>query len=50
LSAIDNIRRDHPLKALFVWAFTGEGDLVSEKIAEITALPLYKREGKNDHG
>jgi len=43
LSAIENIRRQHPVKALFVWPFTLEGDLASESLARLTALPLYKR-------
>jgi GNAT superfamily N-acetyltransferase len=43
LRAIENIRHDHPLKALFVWAFSPEGDLAAEKIAHLAELPLYKR-------
>ena len=43
LHAIENIRKDHPLKALFVWSFTKEGDLGAETIAHLTSLPLYKR-------
>lgn len=43
LNAIERIRRDHPLKALFVWAFSREGDLGAETIARLTALPLFKR-------
>ena len=43
LTAIEYIRRDHPLKALFVWAFSKEGDLSSEKVARLTLLPLHKR-------
>lgn len=43
LNAIENIRKDHPLKALFVWAFSKEGDLAAETIARLTSLPLYKR-------
>lgn len=43
LTAIENIRKDHPLKALFVWAFSKEGDLASDAIAHLTSLPLYKR-------
>jgi len=43
INAIENIRKVHPLKALFVWAFTKEGDLSSEKIAQLTSLTLYKR-------
>jgi GNAT superfamily N-acetyltransferase len=43
LSAIEQIRRDHPLKALFVWTFTEEGDLAAQAIARKVGLPLYKR-------
>jgi GNAT superfamily N-acetyltransferase len=43
LTAIENIRKDHPIKALFVWAFSREGDLASEAIARLISLPLYKR-------
>jgi len=45
MGAIENIRKDHPLKALFVWAFSKEGDLGAAEIARLTALPLYKRTG-----
>jgi len=43
LDAFENIRKDHPLKALFVWTFSKEGDLGAETLARITSLPLYKR-------
>lgn len=43
LKAIEDIRKDNPLKALFVWAFTKEGDLASETIARLVSLPLHKR-------
>jgi GNAT superfamily N-acetyltransferase len=43
LAAIKQVRKGHPLKALFVWAFSKEGDLGSETIARLTSLPLYKR-------
>jgi len=43
LNAIANIRKDHPLKALFVWTFSKEGDLGAETIARLSSLPLYKR-------
>jgi GNAT superfamily N-acetyltransferase len=42
-TAIENIRKDHPIKALFVWAFSKEGDLASDAIARLISLPLYKR-------
>jgi ribosomal protein S18 acetylase RimI-like enzyme len=44
LNAMERIRKDHPLKALFSWAFSKEGDLGSEALARFTKLPLYKRE------
>lgn len=43
LAAIENIRKDHPLKAAFVWAFSPEGDLAAETIAQTAGLPLHKR-------
>jgi hypothetical protein len=43
LKAIEEIRKDHPVQALFVWAFSKEGNLGAEKIAELVELPLYKR-------
>ena len=43
LAAIDAIRKDHPIQALFVWAFSKAGDLGSENMAVLTSLPLYKR-------
>jgi|ERR1019366_1551053 ribosomal protein S18 acetylase RimI-like enzyme len=46
LKAIDNIRKDHPIKSLFVWAHTKEGDLGAETAARITSLPLYKKSSK----
>ena len=43
MSAIEIIHKDHPLKAAFVWAFSPEGDLAAETIAQLAELPLYKR-------
>lgn len=43
LTAIEEIRKKHPLKAAFVWAFSPEGDRAAEVIAELAGLPLYKR-------
>ena len=45
--AIENIKQDHPIKALFVWAFSKEGEALAEKVASITKLPLNKRQGVN---
>jgi GNAT superfamily N-acetyltransferase len=43
LEAIDRIRRDHPIRGLFMWAFTPEGRAGGEAIARWTGLPLYQR-------
>jgi hypothetical protein len=43
LKAIEKIRKKHPLKAAFVWAFSGEGDQAAETIARLSGLMLYKR-------
>jgi len=44
LSAIENIRKTHPIKSLFVWPFSPEGNIVAENIANTSQLPLLKRE------
>ena len=43
IEAIERIKKDHPIKALFVWAFSKEGEALAEKVAGITQLPLKKR-------
>jgi hypothetical protein len=42
-NAIKKIQNDHPLKSLFIWSFSREGDSGSETLARLTSLPLYKR-------
>jgi len=49
LEAISEIRKDHPLQALFVWPFTREGELVAEAIAQSVSLPLFKRKDRKNH-
>ena len=44
LHAIENIRKDHPIKSLFVWPFSKEGEALAHKIAGITELPIKKRQ------
>lgn len=41
-AAAQSIRKEHPLKAIFVWPFTKEGELAAESIATTLNLPLYK--------
>jgi len=43
LKAIAKIRKKHPLKAAFVWAFSPEGDRAAETIVRLAELPLLKR-------
>lgn len=43
LDAIEAIKKDHPIKWLFVWPFSDEGNALAENIALVTSMPLYKR-------
>ena len=43
VDAIEEIRKTHPLKALFVWPFSKEGELSAETVSRLTSLPLNKR-------
>jgi hypothetical protein len=43
LTAIVAISKDHPIRSLFVWSFTEEGDLAAEALARNSGLPLLKR-------
>jgi len=43
LKAIENIKIDHSIKALFTWSFTKEGEKLANKISGLMNLPLYKR-------
>ncbi len=40
LSAIESIRKDHPIKYLFIWPFSEEGLSLAEKVAGSTQIPL----------
>jgi GNAT superfamily N-acetyltransferase len=43
IKAIENIKKDHSIKALFTWSFSKEGEKLSEKVTALMDLPLYKR-------
>lgn len=43
IKAIEGIQLGHSIKALFLWAFSKEGEKLAEKIAGLTGLPLHKR-------
>src|ERR1051326_701844 len=38
--AIQKIKKDNPIKALYVWPFTKEGDALAKKLANKTGLEL----------
>jgi hypothetical protein len=41
--AIQEIRKEHPVKSLFAWPFTKDGYLACDHISILTSLPLFKR-------
>jgi hypothetical protein len=43
VKALENIKIDHPIKALFFWSFSKEGERLAEKVSSLIGLPLYKR-------
>ena len=47
VKAVNRIRRDHPVKALFSWPFSIEGERLAHAIAEETELPLMARRGRS---
>lgn len=46
LKAAEDIRKQHPIRALASWAFSKEGDSGAETIAKLSSLPLFKRPHK----
>jgi len=43
-NSIRMIQQDHPIQALYYWAFSNEGDMLSHSIAEELRLPLRKKQ------
>lgn len=43
IKAIESIKLDHSIKALFYWSFSKEGEKLAEKVSSLIGLPLYKR-------
>ena len=43
LEALDHLRRDHPIEALFVWTFSEAGLASAKAIATAADLPLHVR-------
>jgi GNAT superfamily N-acetyltransferase len=44
LEALDHLRRDHPIEALFVWTFSPAGLASAKAIAAAAGLSLRERE------
>ncbi len=45
LEAIQKIRKDHPIKALYYWPFSDEGKTLATFLSKTLGLPLYERKG-----
>ena len=43
IKALESISVDHSIKALFMWAFSKEGEKLAERLSGLIGLPLYKR-------
>ena len=43
IQALERIKIDHAIKALFFWAFSKEGEKLAEKVSGLMGLPLYKK-------
>jgi GNAT superfamily N-acetyltransferase len=43
MSAIETIRADHPIKSLFFWAFSVEGERLAASVSRQYGLPLHRR-------
>ena len=46
MEAIDKMRKDHPVKALFTWSFSEEGKELAKVISQKCNLPLFERKRK----
>lgn len=43
INALHSICKRHPVKYLFVWSFSPDGDSLAGAIADACSLPLYRR-------
>ena len=43
IDAVNAIRKDHPIKALYYWPFSGEGKSLALAVATTTGLSLFDR-------
>ncbi|MGV9013731.1 MAG: hypothetical protein ACOH13_14150 [Flavobacteriales bacterium] len=45
IAALEDIRQDHPVKALFNWPFSPQGAAVAQAVAKHVGLPMHVRKG-----
>jgi len=50
IDAINSIREDHPIIALFYWPFSDDGRKLARSIARETGLPLFEKHEATTHG
>jgi GNAT superfamily N-acetyltransferase len=43
IRSVESMRKDYPIKRLFYWAFSREGETLATSVAHACALPLLKR-------
>jgi GNAT superfamily N-acetyltransferase len=43
IEAVQAIRSEHPISALFYWRFSNEGERLASVVAQACQLPLYQR-------
>ena len=43
MNSIEEIRKDHVIESLFVWAFTNEGERLAKQLATTLSLPISFR-------
>ena len=41
--AVRSVQAGHPIRSLFYWAFSAEGEKLASSVARETGLPLYRR-------
>lgn len=44
LQAIEQLKTNWPIKSLFYWPLSKEGDQLAQKLAQIIGLPIHKKE------
>ena len=48
MEAVESIRMDHPITALFYWSFSAEGEKLAASVAAACGAQLFRRNDKHD--